>query len=213
MSQQKQSEVVQRAIIEMFDNGLIYKKNAFVNWCCHLRSTISDIEVDTVHVNGPTFISLPSYESPVQFGTMIEFAYKVCDSGTYFSSLHSPMNILLKYLIFIFTDDEICVATTRLETICGDVAVVVNPNDSRYIHLHGKFVWHPFRKCKLPIILDEAASPDVGTGALKLTPGHSTIDFVIAERHNLQIIEIISESGLLNENCGEWVVCPKVIAV
>lgn len=74
----------------MFDDGLICRKNSFVNWCCHLRSTISDIEVDHVEVEGSTFFSLPGYDKPVEFGIMTEFAYKVCDSGKISVILFSP---------------------------------------------------------------------------------------------------------------------------
>ncbi|XP_065200889.1 valine--tRNA ligase-like [Planococcus citri] len=185
----KQSEIVQQSIIKLFEDGLIHKKRAFVNWCCHLQTTVSDIEVDNLRIEGPTYLSLPSYEKPVQFGIIVEFAYKICDS-----------------------EEEICVATTRLETMCGDVAIVINPNDARYSHLHGKSAWHPFRKCKLPIILDESANPEFGTGAFKLTPAHSKIDYEIAVRHNLPIVSVITESGHLNENCVEWKNVPKYAA-
>lgn len=103
-----QSEAVIEAFIKLFDEGLIYRANHLVNWSCFLRSTISDIEVDNIEINGVTDVSVPGYDSPVKFGQMIYFAYKI--SGT---------------------ADEIIVATTRPETILGDVAIAVNTNDNR----------------------------------------------------------------------------------
>lgn len=72
---------MKEAIIRLFEEGLLYKESSFINWCCDLRSTISDIEVDIVHVSGPTELKIPGYKDPVQFGYLHEFAYKVCDSG------------------------------------------------------------------------------------------------------------------------------------
>jgi valyl-tRNA synthetase len=90
-----------------------------------------------------------------EFGVLIEFAYKVEDS-----------------------DDEIVVATTRLETMLGDTAVAVHPEDPRYTHLHGKFLVHPFVSRRIPVICD-AVLVDMafGTGAVKVTPAHDANDF------------------------------------
>lgn len=74
-------EAVNEAFIRLFEEGLIYRDNALVNWCCHLQSAISDIEVQSKEIKEPTFIRVPGYDKPVQFGILTEFAYKLCDRG------------------------------------------------------------------------------------------------------------------------------------
>ena len=78
---------------------------------------------------------------------------------------------------------SITVATTRPETMLGDVAVVVNPNDVRYTHLHGKKVRLPLTDREIPVIPDDWANPEFGTGAVKVTPAHDPNDFAIGQRH------------------------------
>lgn len=94
------------------------------------------------------------------------------------------------------------ISTTRPETIMGDTAVAVNPNDDRYKKLIGKQVWRPFPKVKLPIIADEAVDIDFGTGVLKVTPAHDPADFAIGARHNLPIVDIMHPNGILNDLAG-----------
>jgi len=72
---------VQEAFVQLFNAGLIYRKNSLVNWCCFLESSISDIEVETRVLDGKTKLSVPGYEKPVEFGALYKFAYKVCDKG------------------------------------------------------------------------------------------------------------------------------------
>nr|CAH7743158.1 unnamed protein product [Callosobruchus chinensis] len=139
----ERSKAVQTAFIRLFDEGLIYRSDHLVNWCCVLRSAISDIEVEHLSLDGPTRIEVPGYSEPVEFGSIFLFAYKVCDS-----------------------DEEIVVASTRPETIPGDVAVAVHPKDNRYANFIGKTVWHPFRNEGIPVIADEFVDPQFGTGIL-----------------------------------------------
>ncbi len=95
------------------------------------------------------------------------------------------------------------IATTRPETLMGDTAVAVNPNDDRYRHLIGKHCWRPFPRAAIPIIGDEAVERDFGTGVLKVTPAHDVNDFEIGKRHGLQIIEVLNSDGTLNALAGE----------
>src|SRR5690606_8177219 len=83
----------------------------------------------------------------------------------------------------------------RPETMLGDTAVAVNPNDERYKEFIGKKVLLPIANREIPVIADEAIDIETGTGALKVTPAHSPIDFEIAQRHNLEIINVINEEG------------------
>jgi valyl-tRNA synthetase len=94
--------------------------------------------------------------------------------------------------------EYITVATTRPETLMADVALAVNPEDSRYQHLIGKKVYRPFPREAIPIIADPAVDPSFGTGALKITPAHDKLDFEIAKRHQLPFIELIQADGTLN---------------
>lgn len=171
---------VNEAFIRMFEKDVIYRSTRLVNWSCALRSAISDIEVDKTELTGRTLLSVPGYEEKVEFGVITSFAYKTEDG------------------------QEIVVATTRLETMLGDVAVAVHPEDDRYKHLVGKTIKHPFVDRKLEIIADSFVEKDFGTGAVKITPAHDPNDYDVGVRCNLPLINILSDEGYLLENCGQF---------
>jgi valyl-tRNA synthetase len=98
----------------------------------------------------------------------------------------------------------ITVATTRPETMLGDTAVAVNEKDERYRHLHGKKVLLPLMNREIPIITDELAQPEFGTGAVKVTPAHDPNDFQAGLRHNLPQIELMDEHAVMNANAGAY---------
>ena len=102
------------------------------------------------------------------------------------------------------TDDYLEVATTRPETLFGDTAVAVNPNDERYKDLIGKNVILPIVNKLIPIIGDEHADPEFGTGIVKITPAHDPNDFEVGNRHNLERIIVINPDGTMNENAGVY---------
>jgi valyl-tRNA synthetase len=104
----------------------------------------------------------------------------------------------------IGTDEFITVATTRPETMLGDSAVAVNEKDERYRHLHGKKVLLPLMNREIPIITDELAQPEFGTGAVKVTPAHDANDFQAGLRHNLPQIDIMDEHAHMNQNAGPY---------
>ena len=97
------------------------------------------------------------------------------------------------------SDQFIIVATTRPETMLGDTAVAVHPEDARYKALVGKDVLLPFTNRKIPIIADEYSDPEKGTGAVKITPGHDFNDFEVGKRHKLPLINILNKDGTLND--------------
>ncbi len=99
---------------------------------------------------------------------------------------------------------HIPVATTRPETILGDTAVAVHPEDERYRHLIGRTALVPMLEREIPVIADEQVERDKGSGALKVTPGHDPNDFLIGERHGLPIINIMNRDASLNENAGPY---------
>jgi valyl-tRNA synthetase len=102
------------------------------------------------------------------------------------------------------TDEFITVATTRPETMLGDTAIAVNAKDERYTHLHGKRVLLPLMKREIPIITDELAQPEFGTGAVKVTPAHDPNDFQAGLRHNLPQIDVMDEHAHMNQNAGAY---------
>ncbi len=110
------------------------------------------------------------------------------------------------------TSEFITVATTRPETMLGDTAVAVNPRDERYTHLHGKKVLLPLMNREIPIITDELAQPEFGTGAVKVTPAHDPNDFEAGKRHNLPQIEVMDEQARMNANAGPYAGLDRFVA-
>jgi valyl-tRNA synthetase len=104
----------------------------------------------------------------------------------------------LKYPI-VGSDESIMIATVRPETIMADSAICVHPEDERYLHLHGKKALIPLINREIPIITDEYVTMDFGTGALKVTPAHDQNDYDLGTKHKLEIIDILTEDGKLNE--------------
>ncbi len=94
------------------------------------------------------------------------------------------------------------ISTTRPETIPGDAAVAVHPEDERYKHLIGKHVWRPFPRAQIPIIGDTAVEKEFGTGVLKVTPAHDRTDFDIGKRHDLPVVDVMSPDGTMNADAG-----------
>ncbi|CAK9135223.1 unnamed protein product [Ilex paraguariensis] len=176
----KRSKAVTEAFVRLYNEGLIYRDLRLVNWDCVLRTAISDIEVEHVEIKDRTLLKVPGYENPVEFGVLTSFAY--------------PLEGNL---------GELVVATTRVETMLGDTAIAIHPDDQRYSHLHGKFAIHPFNGRKLPIVCDAIlVDPEFGTGAVKITPAHDPNDFEVGKRHNLDFINVFTDDGKINSNGG-----------
>jgi valyl-tRNA synthetase len=104
----------------------------------------------------------------------------------------------------IGTNEFITVATTRPETMLGDTAIAVNAKDERYTHLHGKHALVPLMNREVPVITDELAQPEFGTGAVKVTPAHDPNDFEAGKRHNLPQIDVMDEHAHMNANAGVY---------
>ncbi|XP_030053250.1 valine--tRNA ligase, mitochondrial isoform X2 [Microcaecilia unicolor] len=176
------SAAVTEAFVRLHEAGLVYRHRRLVNWSCTLRSAISDIEVDRKQLGGKTYLSIPGYQEKIRFGELVTFAYKLEGDE----------------------DIEIPVATTRPETMLGDTAVAVHPEDPRYLAFHGKRLRHPFLDHLLPVIADPCVDPSVGTGAVKVTPAHSLLDNEMGAAHNLPLVSVIGEDGEMTEACGDW---------
>ncbi|MCR5746223.1 MAG: valine--tRNA ligase [Lachnospiraceae bacterium] len=109
----------------------------------------------------------------------------------------------IKYQI-IGTDDYLEFATTRPETMLGDTAVAVNPNDDRYKDLIGKKVMLPIMNREMPVVADDYVDIEFGTGVVKITPAHDPNDFEVGKRHDLPVINIMNDDGTINENGGKY---------
>lgn len=186
-------EMCSKAVVEAFnrmhERGLLYRANRLGNWSCALKSAISDIEVDYIDLEGRTYLEVKTHKGNpndpkgrYEFGMLTSFAYPIEDS-----------------------DEKLVVATTRLETMLGDTAVAVHPEDPRYTHLHGKYVIHPINGRRIPIITDpELVDMTFGTGAVKITPAHDPNDYECGKRHNLEFITMLNEDGTVNHNGSQF---------
>ncbi len=116
--------------------------------------------------------------------------------------IHKEVNSKLYHVRYEIKDSEeyVTIATTRPETILGDSAICIHPEDARYTHLHGKHALVPLIGREIPIILDDYVDMEFGTGCLKVTPAHDVNDFDLGAKHDLEIINIMNPNGTLNEN-------------
>ncbi|XP_024028630.1 valine--tRNA ligase, mitochondrial 1 [Morus notabilis] len=178
---EKRSRAVTEAFVRLYKEGLIYRDIRLVNWDCVLRTAVSDLEVEYEDIKERTLRKVPGYEEPVEFGVLTSFAYPLEEKEL----------------------GEIVVATTRVETMLGDTAIAVHPDDKRYHCLHGKFAIHPFNGRRIPIVCDAIlVDPEFGTGAVKITPAHDPNDFEVGKRHKLEFINIFTDDGKINDNGG-----------
>ncbi|MBZ5510514.1 MAG: valine--tRNA ligase [Acidobacteriia bacterium] len=176
------SRAVREVFVRLYDEGLIYRGTYIINWCPRCGTAISDLEV--VHEDTP--------------GKLYQIKYPVSGLERPHPVSPTPGETRVGHPEFI------TVATTRPETMLGDTAVAVNPNDARYTHLHGKKVILPLMNREIPIILDEVANPEFGTGAVKVTPAHDPNDYEAGLRHHLPQITVMDEHARMNENAGAY---------
>ena len=173
------SEAVTKVFVELYQEGLIYRDKRLVNWDPQFQTAISDLEVETREVKG-------------QFW---HFRYPLADGSTYkfpiaFDEAGKPTE---------WEDrDYIVVATTRPETMLGDTAVAVHPDDERYKALIGKQVKLPLAGRLVPIVGDDYADPKQGSGAVKITPAHDFNDYQVGKRNKLPMINIFTDDAHLN---------------
>ncbi len=178
-------EGLSRAVLKVFvglhEKGLIYRAKRLVNWHPDLQTAISDLEVESIEVKGHMW----NLRYPLADGVTYEHPVEFDEEG-------NPTAYE--------TRDYIVIATTRPETMLGDTAVIVHPDDERYASLQGKFVDLPLVGKRLPILADDYVDLETGTGAMKVTPAHDFNDFDIGMRHNLEQINIFTTEARINEN-------------
>ena len=156
-------EAVEEVFVKLYEDDLIYRGKRLVNWDPKLHTAISDLEVENKDVKGK----------------MWHLRYPLADGLTYTDSEGNEK-------------DYIVVATTRPETMLGDTCVAVNPEDSRYQHLVGKDVMLPLVGRRIPIIADEYADMEKGTGCVKITPAHDFNDYEVGKRNKLPMINVLT---------------------
>ncbi len=178
------SKAVNETFVNLYEKGLIYRGKYLVNFCPNCRTVISDIEVEHQDVTGRLYyIKYPLLD----IESLDEIKKETFND--------EPAE---KY------SDFIEIATTRPETMLGDTAVAVNPDDPRYNHLIGKYALLPLMNRILPIIGDELVDPEFGTGAVKITPAHDPNDFDMGVRHELDFVSVISVDGKMTKDAGKY---------
>ncbi|HEV7333843.1 MAG TPA: valine--tRNA ligase [Flavisolibacter sp.] len=172
-------KAVIKVFIDLFNKGLIYRGARIINWDPQAQTALSDEEVEYKDIQGKLYY--------VKYKVVKVETANVNEEA---SIDNSPLTI---------GDEFILIATQRPETIMGDVAVCVHPQDERYKHLIGRKVIVPLVNHEVPVIADEYVDPTFGTGALKITPAHDINDYNLGLKHNLPIIDTLNPDGTLSE--------------
>ncbi len=187
------SRAVREAFVHLYEKGLIYRGPRLINWSPGLKTAVSDLEVEYNEEDATLyyFKYMLAPETPLRlppfFAKHPEGAEKMGGEKEGGGE-----------------GEYIPVATIRPETILGDTAVAVHPDDERYKKFIGRTAIVPILGREIPVIADEYVSMEFGTGALKITPGHDPNDYAIAQRHNLPIISMLDEAAKVNENGGPY---------
>ncbi len=168
------SRAVREAFVRLYEKGLIYRGPRLINWSPGLKTAVSDLEVEYFEEDA----------------TLYYFKYMLAPEET--SEVSETSEVYIP------------VATIRPETILGDTAVAVHPEDERYKKFIGRKAIVPILGREIPVIADDYVSREFGTGALKITPGHDPNDYAIAQRHGLPIVSMLDEAAKVNENGGPY---------
>ncbi|OGZ34466.1 MAG: valine--tRNA ligase [Candidatus Portnoybacteria bacterium RBG_13_41_18] len=188
-------EIVYATFKKLYDDGLVYRGKRVINWCPKHQTSFSELEVKYEEREDKLwYIKYPIVN--IANGTNLDTNNTNPPQPSLKGGSDSPP---LGGVREDFEPKYIIVATTRPETMLGDTAVAVNPKDKRYKNLIGQKVKLPLTNREIAIIADSAVEIDFGTGAVKVTPAHDQTDFEIAERHNLEILEVISKNGKMTD--------------
>ena len=173
-------KAVIKVFVDLYNKGLIYRGARMINWDPAAKTALSDEEVEYKDVQGKLYyVKYFIKEEELAIGN-----WQLANETT--------TNCKLQ------TANFITIATQRPETIMGDTAVAVNPNDERYQHLKGKKVFVPLMNREVPVIFDEYVDPAFGTGALKVTPAHDINDYNLGLKHHLPAIDTLNEDGTMS---------------
>ncbi|MET0653501.1 MAG: valine--tRNA ligase [Hyphomicrobiaceae bacterium] len=188
-----------KAFVDLYNDGLIYKDKRLVNWDPEFQSAVSDLEVDMVEARGSFAWTAGDPEKPFDAKAL----GKVLDRNPAGHLYHFRYPLVAK--VPGYAKDYIVVATTRPETMLGDTAVAVHPEDERYAALvkAGAKVRLPLVGREILIVADTYSDPEKGSGAVKITPAHDLNDFEVGKRHKLELINIFDAKAQLNDNVPE----------
>ena len=184
-------KAVIHVFIDLYNKGLIYRGARMINWDPSAKTALSDEEVEYRDVEGKLYYI--KYRIAGNSKSKVQSSKPASESRENFSVNDPTLNAEPG------TDDYIIIATQRPETIMGDTAVCVNPEDKRYKHLKGKQIIVPLVNREVPVIFDDYVDPAFGTGALKVTPAHDINDYNLGLKHNLPAIDTLNEDGTLSE--------------
>ncbi len=184
-------DAVIKVFVDMYDKGLIYRGKRLVNWDPHFETAISDLEVENIEVAGH----------------MWHFKYPLAGGETYtYVEKDEDGNVILEE-----ERDYISIATTRPETMLGDGAVAVHPDDARYAPIVGKLCEIPVgpkeHRRLIPIITDDYPDPDFGSGAVKITGAHDFNDYQVAKRGNIPMYRLMDTKGAMRDDGLSYADC------
>ncbi|HEY8469899.1 MAG TPA: valine--tRNA ligase [Longimicrobiales bacterium] len=168
------SRAVREVFVRLYEKGLIYRGNYIINWCPRCLTALSNEEAEGVETAGKLYHLRYPLAGPQPEGTRLP---TLPDGRAY-----------------------LVVATTRPETMLGDTAVAVHPDDARYRALVGREVELPLTGRRIPIVADEYVDREFGSGAVKITPAHDPNDFEVAQRHGLPALNVMTPEATMNEN-------------
>jgi valyl-tRNA synthetase len=169
------SAAVNKLFVKMYNQGLIYKARRLVNWCPKQQTTISDLEIDTREEKGKFYF----FKYPLKSINNSPLAGESERSEGGGSECEAFIEI----------------ATTRPETLFGDRAIAIHPDNEKLKHLIGRTAIIPLTDIEIPVIADEHADPDKGTGAVKITPAHDMDDWEVGKRHDLEPVCILTDDA------------------
>ncbi|HEX5025567.1 MAG TPA: valine--tRNA ligase [Agriterribacter sp.] len=164
-------KAVMKVFTDLYNKGLIYRGARMINWDPAAQTALSDEEVEYKDLQGNLYY----------------IRYAITDAGG--KEISNPVT----------GEKGIVIATQRPETIMGDTAICVNPNDERYAHVRNAFAYVPLINRRIPVIFDEYVDPAFGTGALKVTPAHDINDYNLGLKHNLEVVDTLNADGTLSE--------------
>jgi len=179
------SDAVAEVFVRLYEKGLIYRANYIINWCPRCHTALSDEESEHNETEGKLYY--------------IRYPVQTTDRGPQTTDRRPETAEDRKG-----TSDYVVVATTRPETLLGDVAVAISPRDERYHGLKDKTILLPVLGRKLQVIEDDFVDPTFGTGIVKVTPAHDPNDFEMGLRHGLTPVNVMNGDGSMNEGAGPY---------
>ncbi len=170
------SRAVREVFVRLYEKDLIYRGNYIINWCPRCLTALSDEEAEAEETNGRLY----HLRYPVAEGSVVNGLPQLPDGRQY-----------------------VVVATTRPETMLGDTAVAVHPDDTRYRGLVGREIDLPLTGRRVPVVADAYVDPEFGSGAVKITPAHDPNDFELAQRHDIEALDVMTPDAHMSEAVAE----------